>query len=105
MPTKVYATVEDVPALQTESVVAKYRLSTVAEYHAAAVDHAKNPAGEQMDAGREPYLVNLEAALVFGTHPYVEVHDVMIDRSGEDVGIEVLSGTKWLPPNTILAWQ
>lgn len=21
------------------------------------------------------------------------------------VGIEVLSGTKWLPPNTILAWQ
>lgn len=95
------ATTDNLGEVQLAGYAKHY--STAAEYREAGAG-AQNPAGANIDAGREPYLVNLDA-VELGVHPFVTVYDADIKLNGELVGISTAKNTYWLRPNTLIAWR
>ena len=101
--TNVFSTEDDFIFLKREGVL--HRHSTVLEYfEAATTPSANNNAAIQIEAGREPYLINTEA-IEFGVHPFLEVYDVMIEKQGDLIGIDTPRQTYYLAPDTLLAWR
>jgi hypothetical protein len=101
-----YASMDDLESLRSDNVAAKYRVSTLEEYHAAQTSHESNRASEQIEAGREPSLVSL-FGVEFGMHPYVEIYDVMIEKQGNLIGLDIPGAREvvYLDPNTLLTWS
>jgi hypothetical protein len=103
--TKQFATVGDVQSLQSDPYVGLRNYSTAEEYHDAAVNKQENAASKNIDAGREPYLISLEA-VEFGMHPYVEVHDIAIKKNDDgQIGLDTLNKTHYVGRHTLLAWR
>jgi hypothetical protein len=99
------ASTTNVPMLQSEPGVNLKHHSTVAEYHEAGIHPSTdNAASQNINAGREPYLISLDA-VEFGVHPFIAVYDVDIQTKGGLFGITTHNKTYWLEPNTLLAWR
>lgn len=91
---------------ETQAVGYAKNYSTAAELWEAgnAPHQVSNRASQQMDAGREPYLVSRDA-VEMGVHPFITIHDVAVKRDGELVGIDTARSTKWVAPETLIAWR
>lgn len=77
----------------------------------SSLDEYQAQSGEaitQINAGREPYLVD-EEALKLGMHPLIEVWDVGIERQkvakGEMISVCTQRGDALLSPDTLLVWR
>lgn len=101
------ATIGDLEPLMHNPHVRVRNYSTVEEYHDAMTRKSQrdNAAGKNMDAGREPYLVSMEA-VEFDMHPFIEVHDVMIEKNDDGlIGIDTAGPTHYVGRHTLLAWR
>lgn len=95
----------DLAEVQAAGYAKRGNYSTAEELWQSGTDRTvKNRASEQSDAGREPYLVSRDA-IEFGVHPFVEIHDVMIEKKDGLIGLERLHGTKWVAPETLIVWM
>jgi hypothetical protein len=95
------ATIESLPSLQRDGYARHY--STLAEYYEAADEGMDNAAREQIDAGREPYLIDEDAADM-GIYPLITVDDVLEKQDGL-IGVVSAGRDLFLSPNTLLAWR
>jgi hypothetical protein len=95
-------TIEDLGEVQVEGYARHY--STVAEYYEAQTSSVENAASENIDGGREPYLMSRDA-FDMGVHPLITVYDVDIDLQDGLVGISTARNLYWLAPETLLVWR
>jgi hypothetical protein len=82
----------------------KLRLTTAEAYHEALSDQADNEAGQQIDAGREPYL-----------EPFIPVFDVLAERQrvgtgrrfghADFIALDLPAGPCLVPADALLAWR
>jgi hypothetical protein len=98
-------------ALQFPSVP----MTTAQQYHASTFPGHENEVGALIDSGKEPYLI-LNEALEFGTHPFLAVYDIMIERQSVSggkqgryynvlaVGLDLHEGLALFDPHTLIAW-
>lgn len=92
----------------------KLRLTTAEAYHEALSDQADNEAGQQIDAGREPYLVSDEA-LLMNLDPFIPVFDVLAERQrvgtgrrfghADFIALDLPAGPCLVPADALLAWR
>ena len=79
-------------------------ISSALEYQQAS-SKSENRATKQMDAGNEPYLINLDA-FEMGLHPYIAVYDVGIELTeNDDVVLCTASREYKVSPDTVLIWK
>ena len=97
IPVRQYATLSDLDLVQADGYAKNY--STAAELY-----DRNGLARPYLDAGQSGSLV-LNEAVEFGIHPYIEIFDVVIDKQGDLIGIETMGGTKWVTPDTVIAWM
>jgi len=96
-------TVEDLTEAQAEGYAKRH--STLLEYHQAQNPSIHNNAAKHINAGREAYLLD-RSALEMGTHPLIEIHDVVREIRGDGaVGIVTPRAIHFLSPDTLLAWM
>jgi hypothetical protein len=94
--------IDDLAEAQAAGYAKNY--STAAELWEAANPDVKNRASEHIEAGRESFLVSRDA-IELGVHPFIAIHDVAIKRDGTKVGIDTARSTKWVAPETLIAWR
>lgn len=92
----------------------KLLLTTAEAYHEALNNKADNDAGQQIDAGREPYLVSDEA-LLMNMEPFIPVFDVLTERQRVGTGrrfghadfivLDLPAGPCLVPADALLAWH
>jgi hypothetical protein len=87
------------------AVIKADRISTAEEYFEAGTNRADNRAGKNIDAGREPYLFNLELQSL-DMHPFQSVWDCMVKKQGDSIGLE-LGGREpvYVTPDTLIVWR
>ena len=82
--------------------------STLGEWHKAVNSRlTHNVASEQIEYGREPYVVDVDAD-GFGMHPYIPCLDILIEKRGPDgdqIGVDFMNGTIPLPSDTLIFWR
>jgi len=105
----VYATTPDLENIDPR--YAKFPHTTLQEYFEMSPAPSKapdpdnpNPAAKQVDSGREPYLLNLEAQAL-GIWPWTAVYDLSLDTNGGMIGVELPNSSRWLPPDTLVFWR
>jgi hypothetical protein len=104
---KVYAAAPDLGSIDAR--YAKFPHTTLQEYFEMSPAPGKepspdNPAAKQVDNGKEPYLLNLEAQSL-GIWPWRAVYDLSIDMNGGMIGVELPASSRWLPPDTLVFWR
>lgn len=90
-------------------------MTTAQQYHVSTCPGQDNEVGPLIDSGKEPYLI-LNEALEFGTHPFLAVYDIMIERQSVSggkqgkssnvlaVGLDLHEGLALFDPSTLIAW-
>jgi hypothetical protein len=96
--------VGDVRFTRYFNVVNKHT-STLDEYHKSA-SGVNNRAGREIDAGREPYLFNLEADDL-DMHPFVTVYDCLRCAKNDLIGVDLRGFREpvYLSPDTLVVWR
>jgi hypothetical protein len=77
------------------------KISTAKEYQDAIIEE-DNPAGNYIDAGLEPYVMD-EDAYDLGLHSFVEVWDVTFPKYG--LKLTTQYGEVDASPDTMIVWK
>lgn len=104
-----YAILGNARSLMSNPDVNLRHYSTVEEYHDAMTKRLfeNNAASEHIDAGREPYLISIEA-VSFSMHPFIEIHDIMIAKDdNRNIGLDIPGHRDpvYVNGQTLLAWR
>jgi hypothetical protein len=95
------ATIDSLASIQMDGYAKHY--STLSEYLEAQVSDQENRASQQIDADRQPYLID-EDAVNMGSNPYIPIYD-LVEGQENLIGVSTPQDDVYLQPNTLLAWK
>jgi len=88
--------------------VSTVHVSTLDEWYKACQSTlTHNRASVEIDMGKEPYVVDLDADEM-GMYPYIPCMDIMADKRGlkaDLIGVDFVNGTKLLESDILIFWR